>query len=38
MTERELLEEITQIHSIDTHTHFESYTETFGYTMPHVFV
>lgn len=34
MTERELLEEITQIHSIDTHTHFESYTETFGYTMP----
>ncbi|WP_373216744.1 amidohydrolase family protein [Ruminococcus sp. 5_1_39BFAA] len=34
MEERELFEEIKKLPVIDTHEHFETYTETFGYTMP----
>lgn len=37
MIYQDLLEEIKQMPVIDTHEHFEKYTDTFGYTMPQFF-
>ncbi|MBQ8305084.1 MAG: amidohydrolase family protein [Blautia sp.] len=36
-TRTELIERIRILPVIDVHTHFETYTETFGYTMPQFF-
>lgn len=37
MIYKDILEEIRQLPVIDTHEHFEHYTDTFGYTMPQFF-